>query len=295
MEKTPEYALEAGIAIWTKDNQEIVKCAIRLGAETTSLGLCDTEINSFMQIVPTEVFGSDGNLIHQCFLNINHQAWGYYKIIIEDVFKFKVIEPKLSRTQDSDILLLSEQEVINYLKNLASPLDIHYELNDALENENYGKAETLLNEMLHDYHVKIKEPLENIKNIIDTFEGEIAIRATNDESVLQPVKSLKTRYDLALLHPENWVVVKSDMYEPSWLGSRLNEFFRMENKESSLMYFAQKIVVGMHNKKLVVHTDSVEPETDLTAPVLVDTSLNLVLVRPVIHATRLEIINELKN
>ena len=44
------------------------------------------------------------------------------KIIIEDVFKFKVIEPKLSRTQDSDILLLSEQEVINYLKDLASSL-----------------------------------------------------------------------------------------------------------------------------------------------------------------------------
>ena len=88
MEKTPEYALEAGIAIWTKDNQEIVKCAIRLGAETTSLGLCDTEINSFVQIVPTELFGSDGNLIHECFLNINHQAWGYYKIIIEDLYKF---------------------------------------------------------------------------------------------------------------------------------------------------------------------------------------------------------------
>ena len=37
--KTPEYALEAAIAVWVKDNQELVKCAIRLGAETTSLGL----------------------------------------------------------------------------------------------------------------------------------------------------------------------------------------------------------------------------------------------------------------
>jgi len=39
-----------------------------------------------------------------------------------------------------------------------------------------------------------------------------------------------------------------------------------------------------------VHTDSVEPETDLTNQVLVDTALDLVLVRPVIHATRMEII-----
>lgn len=290
MEKTPEYALEAGIAIWTKDNQEIVKCAIRIGAETTSLGLCDTEINSFMQIVPTEVFGSDGNLIHECFLNINHQAWGYYKIIIEDLYKFKVIEPKLARTQDSDILLLSEQEVIDYLKKLSSSLDIHYELNDALENENYGKAETLLNEMLHDYHVKTEEPLKVIKTLIDSFDGELCIKATNSDDT-EDVKSLSTRYDLALLHPENWVVKQNNsIVEQDWVSAWLKQFQIAENKEASLLYFAQKIVVGMHNKGLIVHTDSAEPETDLTAQVLVDTTLGLVLVRPVIHATRFEIL-----
>jgi hypothetical protein len=290
MEKTPEYALEAGIAIWTKDNQEIVKCAIRLSAETTSLGLCDTEVNSFMQIVPTEMFGSDGNLIHECFLNINHQAWGYYKIIIEDLYKFKVIEPKLARTQDSDIILISEQEVIDYLKNLSSSLDIHYELNDALENENYGKAETLLNEMLHDYHVRIEEPLKIIKTLIDSFDGELCIKATNSDD-MEDVKSLSTRYDLALLHPENWVVKKNNsIVEQDWVSAWLKQFQIAENKEASLLYFAQKIVVGMHNLGLIVHTDSVEPETDMTAQVLVDKTLGLVLVRPVIHATRFEIV-----
>ena len=64
--KTPEYALEAAIAVWVKDNQDLVRCAIRLGAETTSLGLVDAEANSFMQIVPTEIFGKDGNLVHEC-------------------------------------------------------------------------------------------------------------------------------------------------------------------------------------------------------------------------------------
>lgn len=290
MEKTPEYALEAGIAIWVEDNQEIVKCAIRLGAETTSLGLCDTEINSFMQIVPTEVFGSDGNLVHECFLNINHQAWGYYKIIIEDLYKFKIIEPKLARTQDTDIILLSEEEVIVYLKNLASSLDIHYELNDALESEDYDKAETLLNEMLHDYHVKIEEPLSIIKNLIDSFDGELCIKATNSDD-MEDVSKLSTRYDLALLHPENWVVKSNNsIVEQDWVSSWLKQFQIAENREASLLYFAQKIVVGMHGKGLIVHTDSVEPETDLTAQVLVDESLDLVLVRPVIHATRFEII-----
>ena len=63
-----------------------------------------------MQIIPTDVFGSNGNLIHECFLNINHQSWGYYKIVIEDLFKFRIIEPKLARTHDTDIILISEEE-----------------------------------------------------------------------------------------------------------------------------------------------------------------------------------------
>jgi len=290
MEKTPEYALEAGIAIWVEDNQDIVRCAIRLGAESTSLGLVDDNVNSFMQIVPTDVFGSNGNLIHECFLNINHQAWGYYKIIIEDLFKFKVIEPKLARTHETDIILISEEEVVGYLKKLASTLDVHYEMNDALENENYGKAETLLNEMLHDYHVRIKEPLATVKNIIDTFNGTVAIKATNSDD-MENVSSLSSRYDLALLHPENWLVVKSNGIEDqAWLSSWLKQFQITESKEASLLYFAQKIVVGEHKKGLIVHTDSVEPETDITAQVLVDSALDLVLVRPIIHATRFEIL-----
>ncbi len=290
MEKTPEYALEAGIAIWVEDNQDIVRCAIRLGSETTSLGLVDSNINSFMQIIPTDVFGSNGNLIHECFLNINHQAWGYYKIVIEELCKFRVIEPKMAKTQERDVILISEEEVIDYLKKLASCLDIHYELDDALENENYDKAETLLNEMLHDYHVRIEEPLSVIKTLIDNFDGELCIKATNTDD-MEDVKSLATRYDLALLHPENWVVKQNNkIVEQDWVNSWLRDFQIAESKEASLLYFAQKIVVGEHKKGLIVHTDSVEPETDLTAQVLVDSALDLVLVRPVIHATRFEIL-----
>lgn len=67
MNKTPEYALEAGIAVWASDNKELVQCAIELGKETTKLGLVEESQNIFMQIVPTDVFGPDGNLIHECF------------------------------------------------------------------------------------------------------------------------------------------------------------------------------------------------------------------------------------
>lgn len=290
MEKTPEYALEAGIAVWVEDNQDIVKCAIRLGAESTSLGLVDDELNSFMQIVPKDEFGSNGNLIHECFLNINHQAWGYYKIIIEDLFKFRVIEPKLARTQDTDIILLSEEEVINFLRKLATSLDPLYELDEAMENSDYDKAEDILYSMLNSYKTWTEAPLLKIKNIIDSFDGELYIKATNSDD-MENVKDLSTRYDLALLHPENWIVKKHNgIGGQEWISSWLKQFQISESKEASLIYLAQKLIVGTYKKGLIVHTDSKEPEFDLTAPVLVDEALDLVLVRPVIHATKLEII-----
>ena len=146
--KTPEYALEAAIAVWVKDNQDIVRCAIRLGAETTSLGLVDDNVNSFMQIVPTEIFGKDGNLVHECFLNINHPAWGYYRIIIENESKFKVIEPRLIKNTKSPTILFSEVEVVDYVKNLASVLDAHYEMFDAGEAKDFDKVEKILNDLL---------------------------------------------------------------------------------------------------------------------------------------------------
>ncbi len=290
MEKTPEYALEAGIAVWVEDNQEIVRCAIRLGATTTSMGLCDTDVNPFMQIVPTDVFGSNGNLIHECFLNINHQAWGYYKIIIEDLYKFKVIEPTLARTQSTDIVLLSEDEVEEYIINLSKTLDKHYELCDKLEEEDLDSAEIILNEMLEEYQKVIKPALAELKSSIDNFVGVIAIKATNSDDI-ENVRLLSTRYDLALLHPENWFVYKSDgMNGQEWLNETLKNFQILENRQASLLYFAQKIVVDFMNQRLIVHTDSQEPEVDLTAEVLKDETLGLTLVRPVIHATKLEIV-----
>lgn len=287
-EKTVEYALEAGIAIWTKDNSEIVKTALRLSAETTDLGLVDTNINPFMQIVPTDMFGPNGNLIHECFLNINHQAWGYYRIIVEKD-EFRVIEPKLARSQENDIIFLTELEVMAYIRELAEALDPHYKMHELLEEGNYLEVEKILNEMLAIYKIKILDPLKEIKNLIDNFNGEICIKATNADD-MQPVKNLATRYDLALLHPENWVVTKDlGINSQEWLYNSLKEFQILENKAASLLYFAQKIVKDFP-VKLVVHTDSVEPEADLTAEVTKDEAMNLVLVRPVIHAIKFEVV-----
>jgi hypothetical protein len=102
---------------------------------------------------------------------------------------------------------------------------------------------------------------------------------------------MDTRYDLALLHPENWVVVNANGMEgQEWLSSWLKNFFVAESKAASLLYLHQKLIKDA-GFRVIIHTDSVEPETDLTGEVLRDENMNLTLVRPVIHATKLEILN----
>ena len=292
MEKTPEYALEAGIAVWISDNINLVNIAQKLGSKCVNLGLCDTEQNNPFQIIPTDVFAQDGNLHHQIFLNINHIAWGYFRIFIENESKYSVIEPSIISESKKPIIFLSQIEVEEYIDNLAKVLDPHYQILDYFETNEFHKAIEVANQLISQYHEQIDEPLKSLKNIIDNFDGKIEIKATNDDTASQSIKSLDTRYDLALLHPENWVVVESNgIQDQAWLSSWLKSFFVKENKAASLVYLCQKLFSD-HGIRIKVITDSVEPETDITAEVLRDEAMNLCLVRPVLHAIRMELINE---
>lgn len=290
MNKDATYALEAGVYAWIDDNVKLVHIAQRLAKLTVDLGLCDLSTHNPFQIVPTDEFAENGNLHHQLFLNIDHAAWGYFKIQIDSEYQFSVVEPKLINNSNESIIFISELEVEEYIKSLASELDNHYLLLDLLEDNKLEDAQVILDSALKIYQDNIREPLSRIKNIINTFDGEIAIKATNDESTIQPISTMDTRYDLALLHPENWVVIKSNGIEgQDWLSSWLRNFFVDESKAASLLYLYQKLIKDA-GYNLIVHTDSVEPETDLTGEVLRDEAMNLTLVRPVIHATKLEII-----
>lgn len=290
MNKDATYALEAGVYAWIDDNVKLVHIAQRLAKLTVDLGLCDLSTHNPFQIVPTDEFAENGNLHHQLFLNIDHAAWGYFKIQIDSEYQFSVVEPKLINNSNESIIFISELEVEEYIKSLASELDNHYLLLDLLEDKKLEDAQVILDSALKIYQDNIREPLSRIKNIINTFDGEIAIKATNDESTIQPISTMDTRYDLALLHPENWVVIKSNGIEgQDWLSSWLRNFFVDESKAASLLYLYQKLIKDA-GYNLIIHTDSVEPETDLTGEVLRDEAMNLTLVRPVIHATKLEII-----
>ena len=290
MERTPEYALEAGIAVWTADNQDIVRCALQLSEETTALGLVDTSQNSFMGIVPTEVFGPDGNLVHECFLNINHMAWGYFRIIVKSTSHFEVISPRLTTFKNQ--IFLSQKEVLDFIKDLAASLDDLYLIEELLEKKEIREAEKLLEKMLVGYHEAVKHELISIKEYIANFPGKMYIQSTNSEDK-QYIDEIPNRYDLALQHPENWHIEFFDGFgtteqEDKEFRERLSEFQKLENHYACRLYLAQKIVKEL-GLKLTVLTDSESPEPDISGEVLYDEALNLALVRPVMHCIGMRI------
>ncbi len=290
MERTPEYALEAGIAVWTADNQDIVRCALQLSEETTALGLVDTSQNSFMGIVPTEVFGPDGNLVHECFLNINHQAWGYFRIIIKSTSHFEVIAPRLTIFKNQ--ILLSQKEALDYINMLASSLDDLYLLEEHLEKSEIQEAEKLLVKMIVEYHEAVKHELISIKEYIANFPGKMYIQSTNSEDK-QYIDEIPNRYDLALQHPENWHIEFFDGFgtteqEDKEFRERLSEFQKLENHYACRLYLAQKIVKEL-GFRLTVLTDSTTPEPDISGEVLRDDAMKLTLVRPVMHCIGMRI------
>ena len=290
MEKTPEYALEAGIAIWVEDNQELVNCAIRLGNEATSLGLVDTNENAFLGIVPTEVFGPDGNLVHECFLNINHPAWGYFRIIIRSLSHFEVISPRL--TMFNNPVLLSENEASDFIKELAASTDALYLLEEYLEENKIRDAEKLLEDLIVQYHEAVKKELISIKEYITNFPGKMYIKSTNSDDI-QYIDEIPNRYDLALQHPENWHIEFFEGFgtteqEDKEFRSRLSDFQKLENHYACRLYLAQKIVKEF-GFRLTVLTDSISPEPDVSGEVLFDEAMNLTLVRPVMHCIGMRI------
>ncbi len=290
MEKTPEYALEAGIAVWTADNQDVVKCALELASETTSLGLVDTNQNSFMGIVPTEVFGPDGNLIHECFLNINHMAWGYFRIIVKSTSHFKLIAPRLTTFKNQ--IFLSQQEVSDFIKDIVASLDDLYLIEELLEKREIREVEKLLEKMLVGYHEAVKHELISIKEYIANFPGKMYIQSTNSEDK-QYIDEIPNRYDLALQHPENWHIEFFDGFgtaeqEDKEFRERLSEFQKLENHYACRLYLAQKIVLECKHR-LTVLTDSEVPEPDTSGEVLYEEGLGLALVRPVMHCIGMRI------
>jgi hypothetical protein len=279
MEKDATYALGAGIYVWIQDNSSLVALAQTLAKKCVDLGLCDTNMHNPFQIVPTDIFAENGNLHHELFVNIDHPAWGYFKLTIVSDCEFHILSPKLSFLPDKIFLNISE--VKDHIDELAKSLDKIYVLEDLLFSKNISEANNLLSNMLEYYKNKTDMALESIKLYVNSFPGKLYISATNDETAKEYIGS--KNYDLALLHPENWNVESFNGFSnieeaQNEIKKVLYSFLKKENHYSSLLYLAQKLIKESGFK---VFVDEEE--------VLYDDKMKLTLVRPVLNAKELKI------
>lgn len=280
MEKDATYALSAAIYVWIQDNSHLVALAQNLAQKCLDLGLCDTNMHNPFQIVPTDIFAENGNLHHELFVNIDHPAWGYFKLTIVSDCEFHLLAPKLSLIQDK--IFLNITEVKNFIDDLAKSLDEIYELEDLLFSKKFTEANTLLSFMLDQYKKETLRAFEATKSYVNVFPGKLYISATNDESAKEYIDGSKD-FDLALLHPENWKVesfegVSTIEKAENDFKNVLYAFLKKENYYSSILYLAQKLIKESGHK---VFVDNEE--------VLYDDKMKLTLVRPVLNAKEIRV------
>lgn len=281
MEKDATYALNAAIYVWIQDNSHLAVLAQNLAEKCLSLGLCDTNMHNPFQIVPTDIFAENGNLHHELFLNIDHAAYGYFKLIIKSDSEFQLISPKLSIYGDK--IFLNIHEVKEFIDDLSSSLDDIYELDECLMNKDLYGVNSIADNMLDIYKDNIESELLFIREFISSFPGEVYIVATNDSTAEELVEDYKPDYDLALLHPENWIVKNysgplSESMAQDQLHDEIYKFFKIENFYAAKLYLAQKIV---KESGLSVSVNGEQ--------VLYDDKMKLTLVRPIINAHGIEI------
>jgi hypothetical protein len=217
-------------------------------------------------------------------------AWGYFRIIVKSTSHFELIAPRLTTFKNQ--IFLSQQEVLDFIKDLAASLDDLYSIEELLEKEEIREAEKLLEKMLVGYHEAVKHELISIKEYIANFPGKMYIQSTNSEDK-QYIDEIPNRYDLALQHPENWHIEFFDGFgtaeqEDKEFRERLSEFQKLENHYACRLYLAQKIVLECKHR-LTVLTDSEAPEPDTSGEVLYEEGLGLALVRPVMHCIGMRI------
>lgn len=310
VKRDEKYALMAGIAVWAEDNQELVQLAQRLSHKTLGLGLCDSSVHHPFQIAPLDMFHADGNLYHELFMNIDHSAWGYFRLNIKSLTEFELISPKLAPWPQTTFS--SEEEVSEFLDALGATLDDLYELDEAADERKWDKINIILGKLVANYRASIDSRLTEI---VEFVRSEPMAMITDPKTgAEQFAKDSAYRFDLALLHPENWYIARDRTAEEQekveninakldkniiQLGQyaaleeeteafreRLREFFVTESREAALLYAAQRILVQKGFQVQVV-TDSSEEEPDATNFVMVDTRTAMVYVRPVLHATEI--------
>jgi hypothetical protein len=200
------------------------------------------------QILPTEFFDEDGDVVCKLFVNLEHPMYGMFSIeLLED--KCAITCPNI---YIEDFFVMTHEEFEKWIDLLDSEMNEFYLLSGSAEEKNYHFCELSINDQLSKYKNLISPFLDKIKYYINN-DPRTAIVSNH---VFALVKNANKDFSKALLLPSAWVVFKDldnlpddgenfenyiDEEATEKLFNKLQEFFRIENYYAAPIYLAQRI------------------------------------------------------
>lgn len=248
MEISVSKALEKAIEKFIAKKTNLVALAQSVGKKIIENGLIDTEVSMPFQILPTELFDEDRDLICKIILYLDHPMYGFFSIELLD----ESCAVTCPNTYIESYKVMSHKEFDQWLNELITEMERFFNFAGEIISGSVSYSEKLLNDLLNDYHQKIKPHLTNIKEKINS-NNKIAIISNNFYALVTDAKS---DYTKALLIPPAWVVFKDldnlpdqnesiddyiDEEETNKLFEELNTFFKLEGYLAAPIYLAQRI------------------------------------------------------
>lgn len=248
MEISVSKALERAIEKFIAKKTNLVALAQSVGKKIIENGLIDTEVSMPFQILPTELFDEDRDLICKIILYLDHPMYGFFSIELLD----ESCAVTCPNTYIESYKVMSHKEFDEWLNELIAEMERFFNFAGEIIHGSVNYSERFLNDLLADYHQKIKPHLINIKEKINSND-KIAIISNNFYALVTDAKS---DYTKALLIPPAWVVFKDlndlpdqdesiddyiDEEETNKLFEELNSFFKLEGYYAAPIYLAQRI------------------------------------------------------
>jgi hypothetical protein len=211
-------------------------------------GFIEPEKTLPFQILPTEFFDEDGDVVCKIFINLEHPMYGAFSVELLDE-KCAITCPNI---YIQDFFIMSHEEFEKWLDLLASEMNEFYLLSGASENKDFNFCEHSINDQLNKYKNSILPFVEKVKHYIDS-DPRIAIVSNK---IYALAKNANKDFSKALLLPSAWVVFNDlnnlpddgEDFEPyiddqatEKLFSKLQEFFRIENYYAAPIYLTQRI------------------------------------------------------
>lgn len=251
MDRELRQAFQKQFEKYIENHLDLIQSAQKFSKKIIDYGFLETEKSMPFQIIPTEMFDANGDLMCRLNVNLDHPMYGLFVMDFdEEACAIKC--PDIFKT---DFMILKYDELDLWIDNLNAEMGDMYKLSSAAEQHQNMFCELFINSMLERYQSAIA-PL--LKEIMDYIDAEPRAFVIGQDKMFALITEAKKDYRRALLMPMNWAVFQSldDLPDPATeyyisdyfdesatdkLLDKLQDFFRMENYFAAPLYLAQRI------------------------------------------------------